>query len=1132
MHFSDSGLILSATDLARHLGCRHLTQLDLRRARGELDRPYRHDPAVEVLQQKGLEHERGYLDHLGGQGLRVQELPYNRDVAATLRALAEGADAIAQAWLSDGRWTGIADVLLKVQGPSRLGDYHYEVVDTKLSAQTKPGTLLQLCLYAELLGELQGRRPERVMVVTPGTGFEPEVYRVDHYEAYYRQVKARLEDEALGGVSTYPEPCDHCSVCDWWQRCDQQRRDDDHLSLVAGITRVQRNELTGWGIETLERFGREPLAPDLKPERGSRESLDAAQHQARVQLEDRRNPPCYEMLPVCEGRGLARLPEPDSGDLFFDLEGDPFAGDGGIEYLFGWAAVPEDGGDPAYGHTWAHDGPSERAAFEEFIDMVMERRQHHPAMHVYHYAPYEPAALKRLMGRYATRAAEVDELLRAEVFVDLYQVTRQAVRAGVESYSIKQLERFFGYERRVDLPDVSLPKRRLEVLLQTGQGKEAPGPIREIVRGYNEDDCVSTWRLRQWLERRRAEWIAAGVEVPRPELREGEAGEELKEWQEELENLRGRLIEGVPPLPEERDEEGQARWLLAHMLDWHWREEKAVWWEFYRLCDLPEEDLREEKAAIAGLEWREQLPKVGRERTPRHRYSYPEQLVEIGEGAEVYDGEGEQLGSVVGIDTIARTVDIKHKGTRKEDRPRCVFEHSTVRTTVLRESLMRLGDWVADNGVNAGDAGSPARAGRDLLLRLAPRRAAGGPLRREGEAAAEAARRLAAELDGGSLPIQGPPGSGKTWAGARMIIELVKRGKRVGVSAVSHKVIENLLQSAIGAAAEERVELACLHKVTERSAEPPDGIEETTDNRKPLADLESGEVNVVGGTAWLWAREDYAASVDVLFVDEAGQMSLANALAMSPCARNLVLLGDPQQLEQPRQGSHPEGTDVSALQHVIGEGSVMPPEKGLFLEQTWRLHPAICGFTSKQFYEGQLTSREGMELQELEGPTKYAGAGLRVEEVDHEGNQGSSPEEVERVAQVMADLTRRGVTWKDAGGETKPLRIEDVLVVAPYNAQVARLQERLGPRAKVGTVDRFQGQEAAAVVYSMTTSSPEDAPRGMEFLYSLNRLNVATSRARCVCILVASPKLFEPECRSVRQMRLANGVCAFVAESP
>ena len=501
MRFSESLPRLSATDLANHLSCGHLTQLDLRCARGELQKPHWHDPAVDVLRQKGMEHERSYLDHLAAQGLQVMELPGNRDLEATRRAMAEGAGAISQAWLEDGCWNGRADVLLRVPGRSGLGEYHYEVVDTKLSAHTKPGTILQLCLYAEMLGRLQRRRPDEIKVVTPGTGFEPEVYRVDHFEACYRRVKTRLEEAARNGADTYPEPCEHCNVCDWWKLCDRQRHDDDHLSLVAGITRGQRSELTGWKIDTLERFGREPLAPGLKPARGSRENLDHSRHQAHVQLKDRTSPePYFEILPVCEDSGLARLPEPDAGDLFFDLEGDPFAGEAaagttaGLEYLFGWAAVPEDGspGEAAYGHTWAHDGQSEQAAFERFIDMVMKRREKRPGMHVYHYAPYEPAALKRLMGRYATREREVDELLRAEAFVDLYRVTRQAVRAGVESYSIKELERFFGYERRVDLREVSRPKRRLEALLETGQGQQAPEEIREVVRLYNEDDCVST----------------------------------------------------------------------------------------------------------------------------------------------------------------------------------------------------------------------------------------------------------------------------------------------------------------------------------------------------------------------------------------------------------------------------------------------------------------------------------------------------------------------------------------------------------------------------------------------------------------------------------------------------------------
>ena len=784
MHVSHSRLMLSATDLANHLSCRHLTQLDLRRANGDLAKPYRNDPVLEVLRQKGDDHERAYLEHLAAQGLRVVRLPEQlRDVEATRRALAEGTDVIAQAWLADGRWAGRADVLLRVPGSSGLGAHHYEVVDTKLATRTKPGTILQLCLYAELLAKLQGRRPDDVKVVTPGTGFEPEVYRVDHYEAYYRRVKDRLEATVGGnGATTYPEPCEHCNICDWWRVCDKQRHDDDHLSLVAGITRGQRTELTGWGIETVEQFGHEPLAVDLRPKRGRRESFDNAQHQAYVQLQDRTSAePYYEVLEIAPGRGLTRLPEPDAGDLFFDLEGDPFAGSGGLEYLFGWAAVPgtENHGNTVYNHVWAHDASTERNAFECFVDLVTDRRRRHPGMHVYHYAPYEPAALKRLMGRYATREQEIDELLRAEVFVDLYAVTRQAVRAGVESYSIKRLERFFGYERRIDLREVSRAKRRLEALLQTGQAADAPEEIRTIVRRYNEDDCVSTWRLRQWLEERRAEQIAYGIEVPRPAPASGEAGDKLKEWQRETEDLRRRLTATASPLREERDEHAQARWLLAHMLDWHWREEKAAWWEYYRLRDLPEEELYDEKAAIAGLVWREQLPRVGKERTARYRYSHPEQIVEIREGAEVYDAEGDELGTVVGIDTTTMTVDIKQVAKKNEERPRCVYECSVVPTETLRKSLMRLGEFVADEGVDAAGAGSFARAGRDLLLRLPPRRAGAGPLRGEPESGVDAARRLAGELDGGILPIQGPPGSGKTYTGARMIVELAKQGKRI-----------------------------------------------------------------------------------------------------------------------------------------------------------------------------------------------------------------------------------------------------------------------------------------------------------------------------------------------------------------
>jgi uncharacterized protein len=361
-----------------------------------------------------------------------------------------------------------------------------------------------------------------------------------------------------------------------------------------------------------------------------------------------------------------------------------------------------------------------------------------------------------------------------------------------------------------------------------------------------------------------------------------------------------------------------------------------------------------------------------------------------------------------------------------------------------------------------------------------------------------------------------------------MICDLVRAGKRVGVCAVSHKVIVNLLKEVVEAAAEERVPVACLRKVSEKSTIGEPGIVETTDNAAVLTALRARRSNVAGGTAWLWARKEFFEAVDVLFVDEAGQMSLANVLAIASCAKSLVLLGDPQQLEQPIQGTHPEGTAVSALEHVLGGAPTIANDRGLFLDETWRLPPTIGRFTSELFYERRLRSRAGVEQQVLLGEGVFSGSGLWFVPAQHDANQGASREEVEIVAELVRTFLEKGGRWRDRDGREHALGLDDILVIAPYNAQVADLIARLPTGARVGTVDRFQGQEAPIVIYSMTTSTPEDAPRGMEFLYSPNRFNVATSRAQCACIVVGSPRLFEPDCRSPRQMKLANAFCRFL----
>jgi len=1151
-------LRLSATDLANHLACRHLTALDRGVAEGLWKAPDWFRPEAALLRERGLEHERAYIARLEREGRRITRLDEEeegrRALERTLAAMFAGDPVIAQATLAGGRWLGRADVLLRVERKSGLGDWSYEPLDTKLARETKAGALLQLCLYAELLGEMQGVVPESMHVVPRRPDFPLESYRVEDFVAYYRLVRRRLEtavDEGRSGerragegegaddgsaAATYPEPVPHCDICRWWPRCDKQRRADDHLSLVAGISRLQTRELQSRRVGTLASLAVEPLPIAWKPARGAREGYGRVREQARIQLAGRTaSRPLHELLPVAPGHGLATLPAPSPGDLFLDLEADPYVDEGGLEYLFGWAVAdaPPSGTlelemrPPVYHSRWALDRTAERLGFEALMDAILERWAVDPNMHVYHYGGYETGAIKRLMGRHATREAEVDRLLRSSRFVDLHAVVKQSLRASVEEYSIKRLEPLYGFRRAQSLDEAGAALRVIQRGLELGSGVASDDPHAKIVEAYNREDCFSARALRDWLELLRAKVEADGTEIPRPDEGSGEPNKAIDERERRTRELAERLLAGVPALREDRSDEEQAVWLLAHMLDWHRREEKAPWWEYFRLRELPDEDLLDETAALAGLEFVERTPAKGR--LPVDRYRFPPQETSIREGDKLHLPlpDGRELGDVVYVDLFTHTVDIKKRGACADLNPTSAFAHDTVSSNVQAESLMRLAGWIAAHGV---DAPGEYRAARDLLLRREPRLSvpANGPLEEPGEGGVRAARRLALQLHRGALAIQGPPGSGKTFTGARMICDLVRKGRRVGICAVSHKVIVNLMKEVVAAADEEQVHVTCLRKVKEKSAVLDPGIAETTDNAAVLSALRSRQANVAGGTAWLWAREEYFEAVDVLFVDEAGQMSLANVLAIAPSAKSVVLLGDPQQLEQPIQGSHPEGTAVSALEHVLGGAQTIADDRGLFLEETWRLPPAICGLTSELFYERRLRSRAGVEQQALLGGGTFAGAGLWFVPVPHDANQGSSREEVEVVADLVTSLSAGDVRWRDRDGLVHELRLDDILVIAPYNAQVADLKGGLPAGARVGTVDRFQGQEAPVVIYSMTTSTPEDAPRGMEFLYSPNRFNVATSRAQCACIVVGSPRLFEPDCQSPRQMKLANAFCRFL----
>jgi len=1116
---------LSASDLVGHLNCRYLTALDLAVARGEMGKPFVWDPVLEILAERGAQHEKAYIEHLTSQGHAANVIDGigvdDAAVAKTLTAMKAGATVIVQAALQDGRWSGRADVLRRVETPSALGGWSYEPVDTKLAKETKGGTVLQLALYSELLAAAQKRLPELSHVVTPETGFEPQSYRTTDYGAYYRRVRRSLEksvDDGMG-ADLYPEPNAHCDVCRWRQHCDGKRRKDDHLSLVAGISKSQIGELKRHDVATTAKLAEVVLPWPWKPDRGAVPSYEKIREQARIQVKGRsEGKTLHEALPIQPGFGLSCLPEPSPGDIFFDLEGDPFVSGGGLEFLFGYAYLDENG-KPHHRAEWSYTRAEEKAAFERFVDFAIERLKTYPALHIYHFAPYEPAALKRLMGRYATREDEIDRLLRAGRFVDLFAVVRHSIRASVESYSIKKLEPLYDFKRVQELPDAGKIMAKVQACLELGDVQGIADADRNAVNAYNGDDCLSAWALRDWLEALRVDLIKQGAAIARPDAKAGDASEELTEWQKKIAALAQRLTHDVPVDVALRTPEQYARWLLANVLDFHRREEKAVWWEYFRLSALSAEDLLDERAALSGLTFMQAVG--GTAKAPIHRYSFPAQETELRGDEDLRAMGGNAFGKVDAISLEDRTVDIKKRQDSAALHPEAVFSHKVIGTKEQAEALVRIAEYVADNGMTGAGR---YQAARDLLMLQAPK-VAGQPIRNDGETTLAAAVRISASFEPGTFPIQGPPGAGKTHTGARMVCALVAAGKKIGITANSHKVIRNLFDEVLRACKESGKPIQCIQKLSEKADDVP-GIQFTTDNAEIFSSL-GAACPVAGGTSWLWARPEAFETLDVLFVDEAAQMSLANVLAVSHAAKTIVLLGDPRQLEQPMQGSHPEGTDVSALKHILGEHATVAADRGLFLEETWRLHPDICAFTSELFYEGRLRSKPGLEQQGITSKGPANGSGLRYVAVEHAGNQSSSPEEAEVIKGLVEEILASKATWIDPDGKEAPIVLDNILIIAPYNAQVFELQDRL-PGARIGTVDKFQGQESPIVIYSMTTSSHADAPRGMEFLYSANRLNVATSRARCVCILVGSPLLFEAECRTPRQMQLANAFCRYL----
>ncbi|MGE0278506.1 MAG: TM0106 family RecB-like putative nuclease [Alphaproteobacteria bacterium] len=1090
---------LSASRLNDFLGCQHAVALWLAGVKPDEEI----DATLKLIRDKGFAHEAQVLSRLEAMHGEAAKIPsegtLDERVRLTKDAIDAGAKLIYQGALSREPWLGYPDFLIL---PEEAKGAAYRPEDAKLARRAKGEYVLQLGIYAELLHEMYG---------TPVDGGAIHVAAGDPEQIDLRRTRYILK-RLMGGFerfvaddkrTTKAVPCAACAHCDYKARCENEWRKADSPIFVAGLSGDQVIKMAAVGVETLSQLAKLPAG--AKVDGMGVETVAKLSAQARLQLTARESgEPAYELLPHSRGRGFAMLPAPDDGDLFFDMEGDPLAGIG-IEYLFGLYGRLEGAAEPAFRPVWGHDAAQEKAAFETVMRLFGDQMRRYPNAHIYHYAAYEPNALKRLAMRYATMEAELDQLLRERRFVDLYRVTVQALRASTESYSIKDLEALYWRDRSGEV------KTAADSIVEYERWTVSrDDTILDSIAAYNRDDCVSTAHLRDWLESLRPGDVALEIVDERTEK---------QEQSDERAQLEARKQFLATAVRASAHGDSRVRDLVAELLWFHQRSQKPGWWALFERQGWSEDELINDAESLGGIQLDPNVPPVPVKRSMDTTYKFTPQ------DTKLKDGDTPRIAETLG--TCGTIVDISaedgrlvlRRGVKGSSPPE---RFSLVPAPINLQGVPNAVIAFAERFVRGPSI--PDQALIDILMRRAPRlrgRAVGQAIRAPDEPLTDAVIRAVMDLDHSYLFIQGPPGTGKTYTAAQAIIALIRAGKRVGVSSNSHKAINRLLSEV-----EER---AKYDNFRFRGAKK--GNKDDTDtyfdslNISTITKSEEAEPDrrLVGGTVFHFCRDDQRDNYDYLFVDEAGQVSLGNLVAMAGAASNIVLIGDQMQLPQPVQGVHPGETGLSSLEYLLEDKATVPEDRGILLNETRRLHPTLCTFISEAIYDGRLqphpsTSERRLIIRPGTGSALLP-AGLSFIPVAHDGCTQSSRAEAEVIVRLVAELCEQKVS---RSGQEAQVVMSDILVVAPYNLQVNLLKQVLPEGVQVGTVDKFQGQQAAVVIVSMVTSKGIDAPRGTEFLFNPNRFNVAISRAQCLAIVVHGAELMAGAWTKIDDLRRLN----------
>ena len=1117
---------ISPSDLNNFVACKYTIKNEIKFLNKEITKNA--DRVNDKLwKEMGIEHEKKHHKILKTKYIKSIEIKSAKDEQSrfdeTVGAMQKGYDLIYHAYLIDENFRGEADFLIKTNTSSDLGDYSYEVYDTKITRNIRPRHITQITAYSDMLGKVQKLLPEKMYLID-GSDEKHTFKTIEYIDLFNHGKKEFIKFlPKISKEKIYPEKCSYCNLCDWKNVCDQIWENDNYINLVAGSNKSQIEKLKKNKVRTVEQLSNTKLvATDLKI---NAESFNKIKSQAKLQEEKRKTgEDKIIILDPDYGKGFYKLPKPDEGDVFFDIEGFPRM-DRPFEYLHG--LYYKEKGKLQFRELWAknYDKLSEKAIFIELINFFEKHFQKHPNAHIYHYAPYEKRAVRELAAAYSAEFPKGDvvndDLLRKEKYVDLFSIVSQSIRTSERDMSLKSIEKFYNFKRTADIVKADDSVIKYDNWITTKNTKH-----KKDIISYNEEDCISTYELREFLVKNKPDsidWFAKKEEIKKEDKEPNPYRRKVpnKLSREEVElDLNNKLENKKNKTNKDFVQQ------LKNFIGFHWKSNKPEFWEVFDRAEKTHLELEDDTECIANCILIDDEPEITNEGSI-YSYKFNDQNYKLKEGKTAFDAHQiKAVGTILSIEENfpdKNVVEVFVSKRRKNvEMPSLLTLGNTTPPQVHQhdQALNKfLEDYILNDGKNY-------KSIMDMLERKCPDIKdikSGSKLINEDEELISQSTEIVKNLNNSYLTIQGPPGTGKTYSSANIIIELMKAGKKVGVTSNSHEAIKTLLIAIEKQALEQNFDFNGMRKA--RSSDKYDWkfIQDITTG-KPL---NFSDYSLYAGTSWFFVDPRMNKSLDYLFIDEAGQVALGTTIASATAAKNLVLIGDQMQLSQPMRAKHEGYAKLSSLDFILEDNDTIPADKGVFLNITRRLNNKICNYISTSFYDSRLSPDPITETRSVNlklDPIKDEG--LFYVPIEHSGCSQRSDEEADLVEKTYNKII--GKEFKS--GKTKgKISTKDIMVVAPYNAQANNIRERLKKKFKndvrVGTIDLFQGQEAKVVLISMTTSDVESLPRHKDFFFSRNRLNVAISRAECVAIIIFNENLLLASANSIKEMKLMNSFC-------